>query len=75
MVIFLERLPVKSRILHSVGYDEIQKILEIQFQTGMVYRYAGVPPKVFADLMRSEEIYKYFSAKVRPRFSAKQVSG
>ncbi|MFA4826358.1 MAG: KTSC domain-containing protein [Methanoregula sp.] len=72
-MILLERMPVKSRILRSVGYDEPTKILEIEFQSGLVYRYSGVPPKVYADLMRSSEIGKYFSEKIRPQFQTKQV--
>jgi hypothetical protein len=38
-----------------------------------VYQYSGVPPKVYADLMHSGEIGKYYSEKVRPRFQTKQV--
>ncbi len=74
MAIPVERQSVKSRILRSVGYDESTKILEIEFHTGLVYQYAGVPAKVYTDLMRSGEIGKYFSEKVRPRFHTKQVS-
>ena len=73
MVIVVERQSVKSRILRSVGYDEGTKILEIEFQTGLVYQYSGVTPKVYRDLMHSDEIGKYFSEKVRPRFQTKQV--
>ena len=73
MVIYLERLPVKSRILRSVGYDASTKILEIEFQNGLVYQFLNVPPKVSADLMRSDEIGKYFTDKVRSRFQTKQV--
>ena len=73
MVIIVERQSVKSRILRSVGYDASTKILEIEFHTGFVYQYSGVPPKVYANLMRSGEIGKYFSEKVRPRFQTKQV--
>jgi hypothetical protein len=73
VVILLERQPVKSRILRSVGYDDSTKILEIEFHTGLVYQYSGVPPKIYADLMHSGEIGKYFSEKVRPRFQTKQV--
>jgi KTSC domain len=69
----LKRQPVQSRILRSVGYDDKTKILEIEFQTGLVYQYSGVPSKVFSDLMHSDEIGKYFSEKVRPRFHTKQV--
>jgi KTSC domain len=73
VVIVVERQSVKSRILRSVGYDESTKILEIEFQTGLVYQYSGVTPKVYTDLMHSDEIGKYFSEKVRPRFQTKQV--
>lgn len=69
----MERQPVKSRILSSVGYDESKKILEIEFHTGLVYQYLAVPPKIFADLMHSGEIGKYFSEKVRTQFRTKQV--
>jgi hypothetical protein len=73
VAITVERLSVKSRILRSVGYNDSTKILEIEFQTGLLYQYSGVPPKVYADLMHSGEIGKYFSEKVRPKFPAKQV--
>lgn len=72
-MIRLERQSVKSRILRSVGYDDSTKILEIEFHTGLVYQYLGVSPKVYADLMHSSEIGKYFSKKVRPKFQTKQV--
>lgn len=72
-MMIVERQPVKSRILRSVGYDDTTKILEIEFQTGLVYQYSGVPPKVYKDLMHSNEIGKYFSDKVRPLFQTKQV--
>jgi len=73
VVIHVERLSVKSRILRSVGYDDSTKILEIEFHTGLVYQYSGVPPKVYADLMHSNEVGKYFSEKVRTRFRTKHV--
>lgn len=68
-------MAVKSRILRSVGYDEHAKVMEIEFSSGLVYQYSGVPPKVYADLMHSDEIGKYYSEKVRPKFQTKQVAG
>ena len=72
-MILLERQSVKSVILRSVGYDDRTKILEIEFQSGLVYQYSGVPLKIYTDLMRSGEIGKYFSDKVRTQFRTKQV--
>ncbi|MCK9578981.1 MAG: KTSC domain-containing protein [Methanoregula sp.] len=70
----VERQSVKSRILRTVGYDDSKKILEIEFTSGLVYQFIGVPPKVYADLMHSDEIGKFFSEKVRPKFQTKQVA-
>lgn len=70
----MERLSVKSRILRSVGYNESTKILEIEFSSGFVYQFFSVPPKVYADLMKSDAIGKYFSEKIRPKFQTKQVA-
>jgi hypothetical protein len=72
-VILLERLAVKSCILRSVGYDAAQKNMEIEFCSGLVFQYAGVPAKVHADLMSSDSVGKYFSEKVRNRFRARKM--
>jgi hypothetical protein len=73
VVILLERHAVKSVILRSVGYNDSTKILEIEFHSGLVYQYLGVPLKVYTDLMRSGEVGKFFSEKVRTQFRTKQV--
>ena len=69
----MDRQSVKSVILRSVGYDERTKILEIEFHSGLVYQYFGVPLKIYTDLVHSGEIGKYFSDKVRTQFRTKQV--
>ena len=69
----MERQNVKSRILRSVGYNDSSKILEIEFQNGLVYQFLDVPPKVYADLIHSGEIGKFFTDKVRTRFRTKQI--
>ena len=60
-------------MFRSVGYDAATKNLEIEFQTGLVYQYAGVPEKSYKELMKSEAIGKYFTDKIRSRFRTKQI--
>jgi hypothetical protein len=48
--------------------------MEIEFHSGLIYQYAGVPAKVHADLMNSSAVGKFFTDKVRSRFRAKQVA-
>ena len=47
----MQRTPVSSTAIQSVGYDPAGLLLEIEFTTGKVYQYRGVPPATYAGLM------------------------
>ena len=64
----LERKPVRSSDLSSVGYDERRQMLEIEFHSGGIYRYLEVPKETFAGLMESDSKGRYFATKIRDRF-------
>jgi hypothetical protein len=56
----MERTPVKSSNVESVGYDEETKTLEVQFKgSHKVYQYSGVESQTHADLMGAESIGKF----------------
>lgn len=61
----MQRIPVQSSNLCSVGYDEATKTLEIEFQSGSIYRYHGVPPSVYQGLMSASSHGKYFHQHIR----------
>ncbi len=63
----IERTPVRSSALRSVGYDEEQQTLEIEFTNGAVYRYFDVPPEVHRGLMAAESHGRYFHQHVRDK--------
>jgi len=43
-----------SNAILSAGYDEATGELELEFQSGHVYRYSGVPASVFDWLLRTK---------------------
>lgn len=61
----MERQPVKSTNVKSVGYDAVEKVLEVEFKSGGVYQYAGVQPEMYADLLAAESIGRFISQVVR----------
>lgn len=65
----MERAPVSSSVLRSVGYDKRSSTLEVEFEDGDVYRYFLVPPRVFAGLMATadagESVGRYFNEHVK----------
>ena len=61
----MNRQPVKSSNLASVGYDPDSKILEVEFHNATVFQYRNIPGPIFKSLMSAPSIGKYFNAKIR----------
>ncbi len=61
----VERVPVTSTHLQSVGYDASSRTLTIEFRDGTIYEYEGVPPEVHAELMNAKSHGKYFHRRIR----------
>ncbi len=70
----MERTAVSSSNLRSVGYDEANMILEVEFvRSGLVYQYTGVPIDEYQTLMSASSIGTYFSANIAKRYSYYKV--
>ena len=61
----MKRIPVESSSLSSVGYDSENAILEIEFKSGGIYQYSGVPQDVYDSLMNAESKGKYFHQHIK----------
>lgn len=65
----MEREPVESSTIASVGYDPDSETLEIEFKSGSVYQYYSVPPGEHAALRNADTIGGYFSANIRNSYT------
>lgn len=70
---FLERKPIQSSDLASVGYDERRRLLEIEFRSGGIYRYIDVPKEIFDALLAAESKGRFFAARIRSRFQHERL--
>ena len=61
----MDRLLVISRALRSVGYDDRERVLEVEFVHGSVYRYFDVPRPVYDGLLAAPSRGAYFDEKVK----------
>jgi lysyl-tRNA synthetase, class II len=59
--------------MRSVGYESKSKILEIEFQSGEVYQYLGVPKTVHAGLLRAKSKGQYFNGEIRDDYAFVRV--
>ncbi len=71
--VFIKRVPVDSTNLRSVGYHRGERVLEIEFQAGSVYRYRDVPLNAYEALMRADSKGRHFSRQIRGRYEFKRT--
>lgn len=69
----MERLPVTSSVLRSVGYDDSNSTLEVEFHNGSIYEYRGVPPDIYAALMLAASKGQYFDATIRKSYDCRRI--
>ena len=65
----IERQPVVSSDIASIGYDEATQTLEIEFRATGVYRYFSVPKAVHEGLAGSPSPGKYFLQHIKGKFA------
>jgi hypothetical protein len=70
----MQRQPVESHQLRSIGYDADAEVLEIEFTSGRVYEYRGVPASVHAWLMKVPSKTAFFSRKIRDAYPFRDVT-
>ena len=70
----MERQPVESSMLRSVGYDETEQVLELEFQSGEVWQYLGVPKSEFAALMNASSHGSYARGNIIGVYGERMVS-
>jgi len=61
----MDRIPVQSRNLASVGYDSSTSTLEIEFNSGGIYQYYGVPQEIYEGLMNAGSKGTYFHQNIK----------
>ena len=70
----IRRISVKSDDIQSIGYDPDEKLLEVEFSVGGVYRYFEVPVARYELLMCSELMSRYFHKYIRDRYEFLRIS-
>jgi hypothetical protein len=61
----VQREPVASSSLASVGYDEATRTLEIEFHNGRIYQFLDVPPQIAQALRAAPSHGAFFNKYLR----------
>lgn len=70
----MERQPVSSSSLASVGYDPGSETLEVEFvATGKVYEYYNVPQFMYERLVEASSIGQFFNVEIKNAYSSNPI--
>ncbi len=69
----MNRTAVSSTNIRSIGYDPKSQTLEVEFNSGRLYQYTGVPEALFERFMKAPSKGKFFAQYVRDRFRTRKL--
>lgn len=70
----MERNPVKSSNISTVGYDKESKELEVEFTSGGVYSFKDVPKEKYEEMIKAPSAGRYFLAEIKGRYHHTRLS-
>jgi hypothetical protein len=69
----IQRQPVNSSDIASIGYDEAGETLEIEFKATGVYRYFSVSKNVYEEFARTPSPGKYFLQHIKGKYAWEKI--
>lgn len=69
----MDRQRVISSELDSVGYDDANNVLEVEFRTGGVYQYFGVPRELYVALVTASSKGRFFNSEIKPDYPCVRI--
>lgn len=64
----MERTPVSSSNIQAIGYDADSQTLEVEFKTGPMYHYTGVPRSEYEAMMAADSKGTFLNTNIKGRY-------
>ncbi len=69
----MDRRQVASSNVRTIGYDEQTQTLEVEFVSGWVYQYYGVPQHMYEQMMQASSKGKFLNLYIKNAFPYSRV--
>jgi len=69
----IERKPVFSSSIKSIGYESSSETLAIEFTSEAVYEFSGIPPAMYERLMQAESKGRFFGTEISRKFPYRRL--
>ncbi len=74
MITGMDRTPLDSSHLSSVGYDRDARVLTVEFKDGSVHEYEGVPAEDYESLLLAKSHGGHFRNTIKGRYRSRRIS-
>lgn len=69
----VEHIPVKSSNIVSAAYDAAEKVMEVKFKSGGLYRHSDVPQAKFDAFMAADSKGSHYHANIKGKHAHTKV--
>lgn len=69
----MQRVPIISATIRSIGYDARMAILEVEFNSGDVYRYFNVPEHLYRNLISAVSKGQFLNEYIRYNYRYQKI--
>ncbi|MCV9880413.1 KTSC domain-containing protein [Brenneria izbisi] len=72
----MQRQPVSSSRIRSIGYDSKARTLEIEFHNKEIYQYIGVSERIYGKFISEAVVSKgrFFDGVIKNKFLCRRIS-
>ena len=70
----MEKQPVASSNVRAIGYDSRTQTLEVEFLSGWVYQYYGVPGNMHELFMEAQSKGRFLNYYIKNRYPYSRVA-
>lgn len=69
----MDRIAVSSSNIRSIGYEASSLTLEVEFKSGSVYQYIGVPQNEYEALLNASSVGRHLNSNIKERYRYKEI--
>ena len=69
----MQMLPLPSGKLRAAGYERSTRVLQVQFENGELWQYAGVGEDVWRRLSSASSPWSFFRDNIEEEFGGRRV--
>lgn len=69
----MNRTPVNSSNIRSIGYDQMSAVLEVEFTTSDIYQYFDVPEHLYQQFLTSSSHGQFLNDHIRYNYRYQKI--